>query len=365
MTRINLRYVHGFIDKRRGRAKARFYFRRRGCKQVPLPGLPGSPEFNEAYAAALAEQSAPRLPIGAGRVRAGSIGALTLAYFHSAPFLALSPSTQRKYRNILERFAGEHGDKPLAPLTTQHIKAMLARKAATPAAANYWLRLMKTLMRFAVDEGMRRDNPALAIAQLKSRATGGIHSWTEEEIAQFEAHYPIGTKPRLALALLLYTAQRGRSDVVPMGPQHVSNGVLRVQQQKTGKALRIPLHPALQAILSATPNEHLTFLVTTYGKPFTAGSFGNWFRDRCAEAGLPKECAAHGLRKAACRRLAEAGCSEKQIAAISGHATLREVERYTKAADQERMARDAMEIVSRTEVATAEKPSGNRRKITS
>src|SRR3954447_1969267 len=98
----------------------------------------------------------------------------------------------------------------------------------------------------------------------------------------------------------------------------------------------------------ATPNEHLTFLVTQDGSPFTAAGFGNHFRG-CNEANLPKQCSAHGLRKAACRRLAEAGCSANVIASISGHRTLSEVARYTKAADQQRMARDGMAaIISRT-----------------
>jgi integrase len=81
--------------------------------------------------------------------------------------------------------------------------------------------------------------------------------------------------------------------------------------------------------------------MTAYGKPFTAAGSAGGF-ERCDEAGLPKECTAHGLRKAACRRLAEAGCSANVIAAISGHTSLREVERYTRAADQERMARIGM-----------------------
>ena len=99
----------------------------------------------------------------------------------------------------------------------------------------------------------------------------------------------------------------------------------------------------LASVIEATPNEDLTFLVTEYGKPFTAAGFGGWFREMCDAAGLPRRCAAHGLRKAACRRLAEAGCSANIIAAISGHKTLREVERYTQAADQARMARAGME----------------------
>jgi integrase len=330
---------------------------------VPLPGLPGSPEFNEAYAAALAGQTAPRLEIGAKRVRAGTIGAVVLAYFHSADFLNIpSPLTRATYRNIIEAFTKEHGDKPLAALERRHIKAMLASKVATPAAANLWLRLIKKLMRFAVEEGLRGDDPAVGIAHIKTRPTGGFHSWTEDEIAQFNSRHPIGTKARLALGLLLYTAQR-RSDVVTMGPQHVQNGKVRVRQQKTGATLRIPVHPDLQAILNATPRKDLTFLVTQYGKPYTAAGFGSFFRDCCDDAGLPQECAAHGLRKAACRRLAEAGCSANVIASISGHTTLREVERYTKAADQERMAETGMAaIISRTEVATAAEPVWQPRK---
>lgn len=116
--------------------------------------------------------------------------------------------------------------------------------------------------------------------------------------------------------------------------------MLTVRQQKTGTTLAIPVHSDLRAILDATPGEHLTFLVTSLG-PYTAANFSKQFREWCDAAGLPK-CSAHGLRKAACRRLAEAGCSANEIAAISGHATLKEVERYTRAVDQARMARNAM-----------------------
>ena len=335
-------YVHHWIDNRHNRAKGRYFFRRRGFKQVALPGLPGSPEFETAYQAAMAGTPLPST-IGAKRIRAGSIDALVIAYFNSPMFLGLASATQATYRGILEGFTREHGAKPLALLTRKHLEAMLARRMATPAAANHWLRLVKTLLRFAVREQLRADDPARDIDYIK-RKVAGFHTWNEDEIAQFEAHHLIGSKARLALALLLYTAQR-RSDVVKMGRQHVRAGVVHVRQQKTGAMLAIPIHPALQAVLDATPSEHLTFLVTEYGKPFTAAGFGNWFRDQCDAAGLPKHCAAHGLRKAACRRLAEAGCSANVIASISGHTTLREVERYTKAADQERMARQGMAAI--------------------
>jgi integrase len=117
---------------------------------------------------------------------------------------------------------------------------------------------------------------------------------------------------------------------------------VHVRQQKTGIELAIPIHATLAAIIAETPADHLTLLTTQTGKPFSAAGFGNWFRDRCNEAGL-SHCSAHGLRKAAARRLAEAGCTMHEIAAITGHASLSEVQRYTKAADQARLARAAMD----------------------
>src|SRR5262245_8332352 len=141
--------------------------------------------------------------------------------------------------------------------------------------------------------------------------------------------------------VVLYTAQR-RSDVVRMGRQHIRDGVLTVKQEKTGATLAIPVHPHLQAVLDATPSEHLTFLVTATGRPYGPNHFSETFREWCDAAGLPKRCTAHGLRKAACRRFAEAECSGPEIMSISGHATLKELVRYTKAADQAKMARNAM-----------------------
>jgi integrase len=127
-----------------------------------------------------------------------------------------------------------------------------------------------------------------------------------------------------------------------MGRQHIKDGVLTVKQEKTGATLAIPVHPHLQTVLDATPSEHLTFLVTSTGKPYGGNAFTEQFRNWCDAAGLPRRCKPHGLRKAACRRLAEAECSGPEIMSISGHATLKELVRYTKAADQAKMARNAM-----------------------
>jgi integrase len=292
-----------------------------------------------AYELALAGQT--RIEIGASRTKPGTIAALTVAYFNSIAFRSLAFETQRTRRNILERFRAEHGDKRLALLQREHVVRMLGGMISKPAAARNWLNTVRAMMEFAVSEGMRQDNPARNVKNPKVK-TEGFTTWSEENIAAFEWAHPIGTRARLALAVLLYTAQR-RGDVVRLGRQHIRDGALHVHQQKTGASLIIPLHSELRKILNKTPTKNMTFLTTREGKPFTAAGFTNWFRECCNEAKLPNGLSAHGLRKAACRRLAEAGCTAHEIMSISGHASLREVQRYTAAADQARMARAAME----------------------
>jgi integrase len=328
------KFVQAWVDPRDGRAY--YYLRRRGRPRVRLSGLPWSPSFMAAYEAAM---SGPRTAIGAGRVKPGSVAAVVAEYLDSRLFFgSKSPGTQRMRRGILERFRAAYGERPFALLPPEWIEALLDAKP--PHAARSWLVTLRSLCQFALKRGYVRADPT---ANIKQRAIqgDGFHTWDEDEIAQFEAHHPVGTKPRLALALLLYTAQR-RSDVVKMGRQHIRDGWLHVKQEKTDKPLAIPVHPELRAVLDATPSEHLTFLVTATGKPYGPNHFSETFREWCDAAGLPKRCTAHGLRKAACRRFAEAECSGPEIMSISGHATLKELVRYTKAADQAKMARNAM-----------------------
>ena len=97
--------------------------------------------------------------------------------------------------------------------------------------------------------------------------------------------------------------------------------------------VQIPILPALAASLAATPTGHLCLLTTAEGKPFTAAGFGNWFRAQCDAAGLDG-CSAHGLRKVATRRLAEAGCTDEEMMAITGHRTRSELSRYSRGASQ-------------------------------
>ncbi len=331
MGNLRLKHVESFVDRH---GKVRRYFRRAGFRRVPLPGLPGSAEFMAAYAAAL--DGAPKVEIGEARTVPGSVNAAIAAFYRSHTFTKNKPVTQATDRNILEAFRARHGDKRIALMERRHVLNMLDEKAGKPAAQRNLLRVLRVLLGFAVERGVRHDNPALGI-KLKARGTQGFHSWTEEELHQFEERHPIGTKARLALALLLYTAQR-RTDVVKLGPQNMRDGRLIFTQSKTGTEVDIPIAPPLADILAATATVGLnTFLVTSFGKPFTAAGFGNKMREWCNEAGLP-HCSAHGLRKAFLRRMAEAGCSDEFIASISGHRDMREIRVYTRAANKARMA---------------------------
>jgi integrase len=323
----------------------RHYFRASG-KQAALPGQPGSVEFMAAYQTALAalEAAAPAAPtdIGASRTRPGSVNAAVALYFGSRAYAELALETRMARRRILERFREQHGDKALGGptgLRRPHVEAMLDQIEA-PFARNNFLKALRALIAACLPAGLIDSDPTAGV-RVRVPKTAGFQTWSEDDILQFEARHAIGSKARLAFALLLYTGQR-RGDVVRLGRQHVHDGFMRVRQAKTGAALPIPLHPALKEILAATPPTNMTFLTTSRGQPFSPNAFTNWFHERCREAGLSPNLSAHGLRKAMCRRLAELGCSAHQIMAISGHASLSEAQRYCAAADQKRLAEAAM-----------------------
>jgi integrase len=335
-----LPYVQEYRDRH---GKIRRYFRRPGSWRIPLPGRPGSKEFMTPYNAAQAGYVVRETKTVGNRSAPGSLSAVIAAYYTDRSFTGeLAAETQQQRRTILERFRKDHGNKPIALIERVHIAKILGEK--TPSAALNWLTAIRGLTQFAVKVGLLQDDPTVGIERAKLPNTEGFHSWSEEEIAQYEVKHPVGSRARMAMALVLYTALR-RGDIVTLGPQHVRDGTITVRPRKTtrttGTTLHIPVHPALAEILAKTPTKHLTFLTTEAGTPFRPPSLSWRFRTWCDEAGLP-HCTAHGLRKAQCRRLAEAGCSVHEIAAISGHKTLSEVRRYTEAVDQARLAKAAI-----------------------
>lgn len=319
----------------------RFRFRK-GLFSTYLKSPFPSDAFDEEYQAALRSEKAAKGEIGKARTKAGSMSALVVSYYASPEFKGTATSTQQTYRGICEKIRRDHGERMVKDLRRQHVKAIIGKMSATPAAANNYLRMLRILLGHAIDiEWIHRD-PTLKLKGY-SKKSAGFHTWTEDEIAAYEARHPIGTKARLAMALMLYTGQR-RGDAVKLGWKDVSKNRISVRQEKTGTPLAIKMHASLVEALQIAPADKETFLSTAFGKPFTSAGFGNWFRERCDEAGL-SHCSSHGLRKAAARRLAEAGNSVNHIAAVTGHLSLKEVERYTRAADQEKMADAAVDTM--------------------
>ena len=146
---------------------------------------------------------------------------------------------------------------------------------------------------------------------------------------------------------MLFTGAR-RGDVVMLGKQHVKDGFLCYAPRKTRHQRMTvsekPVLPILADIIAKSPTGDLTFLVTKHRKPFTANGFGNWFRDRCDEAGLP-QCSAHGLRKAGATIAAENGATDRQLMAMFDWTTPSQASVYVRAADKKRLAGDAARLM--------------------
>ena len=235
-------------------------------------------------------------------------------------------------------------------LRRQLLQKIVNKKSITPFAQRNFLNTLRAMFKWAVSEGKLPDDPTMGVTRQRIKnTTEGYRTWTDAEIDQFIARHPIGTKPYLALVLLRDTGVR-RGDVVDLGPQHIRHdllpksphGYLRHVQGKTGTLVEVPVTDALRAAIDACPSNHMTFLVTGQGAQFTDAGFTNWFRDRCNEAGLPNGLSAHGLLKARSRLIAEKGVSAHGIAAITGHTTLSEVQRYTARYDRRKLAVEAM-----------------------
>jgi site-specific recombinase XerD len=332
VTNVKLQYVQESV------VKGRVYrdFRCPGRPLTRLFGEPGSAQFLTAYAAALHAAEKPKAkssPKGAA-----SLDQLVVGYYQSNKFLDLKPITKKTYRSAIEQLRREHGHRSYLGLERKHVMKLLDG-LTVGVRINRW-RALRVLFRYAQERELRRDNPMKGVPK-PAQVGDGFRHWTDEDIAKFEAFWPEGSKQRLALTILRCTAQR-RQDVVRLGRQHRSGNSISVVQEKTGTRLEILMHPMLVSALAKLPAAQMTFIVTEYGVPFSGNGFGQWFSEAAQKAGLPKGCTAHGVRKAACRTMAEAGCTTLEIAAVSGHRSLRELQVYTAAADQKRLAQSAI-----------------------
>jgi len=220
------------------------------------------------------------------------------------------------------------------------------------------VKAIRPLMAYVVSQNMRADDPTAGVKPIKGAKSNGHMTWLEMQVAQYRDHHKLGTRARLALELMLNIAGR-RQDAHALGVQHINkDGKLSWRPQKTsrstGKTLTIRILPQLQQALDAMPpSGELRFLLNDYGKPFaSAAAFGNKFADWCKAAGLkPVLCddgrvrsyRAHGLRKAALRTMAHAGCTGSEMMHVSGHSSLRQLQEYLNEVDQERQADAAMD----------------------
>jgi integrase len=293
-----------------------------------------------AYQAALALVAPP--PPSPRHVIVGSLANVAAGFFRSADFANLSPSSQRTYRTALNPILAAHGHRLVRDLPKAAARTIIEQIGATrPGMANLTRAALSKVMAYAIATDVRKDNP---FAGLPRYRLGTLHTWTDQEIAAFEQRWPLGTRERLAFSLLLYTGQRG-GDVCRMVRSDIVDGRIRVVQDKARKGttneLMIPIHPALARALKAGPVVGMHHLITdSRGKPLSA--LTDLIEAAVRKAGLPDRCVAHGLRKAALRRLAECGATTKQIAAVSGHRSLSEIERYTARADQASLADSAI-----------------------
>lgn len=330
------KYVSQYEDRH---GKLRYSFRRTGYPSHSFVNREiGSQAFLAEYNDCLNSKPDSALP-NEVRIIRGSFDDLCNRYYQSPRWRNQSDATKRTYYNIIERFREKHGSKQVNQVTTAHLDAILGRMAHTPAAANNLRKVLNRLFGYSVKIGMRVDNPAALTDKFKSGK--GFHTWTDQEIEQFRDCHALGTKPRLALELLLNTAAR-RGTVVTLTRADLRNGKFHVQHSKGCNATIVPAMPETMRAIEAMPVAGVQhFLVTAHGKPFAVAGFGNWFRDQCNTAGLT-HCSAHGLRKAISRQLAESGASDSQGRSVTGHKKDDTFRYYSEMAKREDLAEGAM-----------------------
>jgi len=356
-----LKYLMIDVDRHGNR---RVYVRRPGAAKIRLRAASGTPEFLDEYRAALVGVKPTVEPQGPPprRIKEGTLGWLIAEYLRSATFRSLVVHQQRARRGILlgcceelvnPDYPNRMGDCPLEKFGPQFVRLLRDRKTGH-GAANNRKKSLSAVFGWAIEQNIAgiKSNPCREVKKAQPKIKSlGYHTWTVDEVRAFEVRHPVGSMARLALALLLYTGAR-RQDAVEFGRQHIGqDGWLHYRPRKTahssGKNVDVPVLPALRAIIDATRCGDLTFLVTGEArgrKPFTANGFGNWFRKRCDEAGLP-HCTAHGLRKAGATIAANNGATPHQLMAIFGWTTIKQANEYTEEVNRKKLAGAGMEFL--------------------
>jgi integrase len=292
---------------------------------VPAPGTEG---FNEAYQAAIMEVSTPAKAATA----TGTLSWLVERYRETAAWMGLSLATRRQRKNIFKHVLKTAGDQPLARITKASIVA--GRDRRTGHQARHFVATMRSLFKWATEAGLVKEDPTDRVKIIRPK-TKGFAPWDDEDVAAYRNYWPIGTRQRVWLEVLIGTGLR-RGDAVMLGKQHVRNGVATITTEKTDTEVTIPISAELAEVLTAGPTGDLHFICNTRGEPFTKESFGNAFSEACRMAGIKKS--AHGVRKYKANAAAYSGATEPELDAMFGWTGGRMASHYTREASRRRLA---------------------------
>lgn len=294
----------------------------------------GTPEFDTEYRAALAGT-----PVRKSKDKAtGTLAWLVDRYRETNAWTGLALETRQRRENILLAVLEKAGHQPFTRITKAAIVAGSGRR--TLFQAKHFMDTVRGLFRWAAAAGLVKVDPTAGVAYPRLPDTGGFPPWDEADVAAYEGRWPIGTRERVWLDVLLYTGLR-RGDAVRLGRQHVRNGIATIKTGKTGTEVTLPILPVLDQTLAAGPCGDLAFIVSAAGKPFQKHSFGNAFAAAARKAGI-KGKSAHGLRKHGATRAANAGATSSQLKAIFGWTSDRMPSLYTRSADRRRLAIEGM-----------------------
>lgn len=293
----------------------------------------GTEAFWTEYHAAVAGQT-PQKTVAAGKdTLAWAVG----LYQKSSAWTKLSEATRRQRKNILDKVLETGGSARLADVTRKAIIDGRERRMDRPAAARHFIETMRHFFGWALESEFVTVDPTQGV-KVPKKSTEGFAAWDETDCAKYEARWPLGTRERLAYAILRYTGLR-RGDAAAVGRQHVKEGVIRLKTQKTGEKVAIVMAPELIEAIEAGPCGELSFIATWENRPMVKEGFGNFMRDACRAAGVSKSC--HGLRKLSATRDAEAGWSEAELEAKYGWRGGRMASHYTKSMDREKLSINA------------------------
>lgn len=327
-----------YVSKYRVRGKEFSYYRR-GDKRIRIRGEFGSPEWRREYEEThAAYERALADPDGITDYPDGTLGYLWRKYQLSPGFKHLKPGTQDYYRRLIQPLVNDYGSAKVAALRRKHIIGWRDEMSDTPRKANGFVAVMRVMLKMAINLEWRDDNPAKAIEPIDYDVESH-RRWTEHEIDVMTG--PEAGAGALPVLIALYTAQR-LGDVLSLKWSEYDGRTLRFKQEKTGAKLVIPAHPILRGVLDMTPRHSAFVCLRLDGKPWNKDHFKHSFADARKALGLPDDMHFHGLRHSAASRLAEAGCTHAEIAAITGHKSLAMVSHYASGAVQERLANSAM-----------------------